>query len=537
MTENEKINETTQQNEQTNIAEKPAEENISASKPAGTDTAEKKNSPSRNTAVPEGTDTKAKKPMSAKKRHRLISIVTCLLIIAAVILVNVIAATLTSRLSGMTADITSKHSFEISSRTREIAEKTGKQVTITILSDRISYINYDPYCRQTAMLVEEMERVSGGMIKVEYTDIVRNPSFTDKYPDEELSKTDIIVSCADKYVHLTPAELFTFENYSGNYQYIASSHAEEEINNAIVTVTNEQVTNVALITDYTNEDYTYFAKSLTSKGYTVRELSLLSSDIPEDTDMAVIFAPSQDYSSENTDKIRSFISNNGKYGKNLLFISETNDNNIPNLDKLLEEYGLGVGHGYAFEADGSKINASSTNFFDGVLCNYASDEYTELVKESGKPVITGYSRPVMVIEPDHCTALLTYSEYSGICPFDAGEDWDYSDAISGKTIVLAKGVTGTENAFSTIIVSGSCRPFSRSYYGSDYANSLYLSTMIASVNGRDTSRITVAEKVITEFDLKLDKQTAMTLGFIVYAFIPILILGAGFVVFLRRINR
>ena len=99
---------------------------------------------------------------------------------------------------------------------REIAEKTGKQVTITILSDRISYINYDPYCRQTAMLVEEMERVSGGMIKVEYTDIVRNPSFTDKYPDEELSKTDIIVSCADKYVHLTPAELFTFENYSGN---------------------------------------------------------------------------------------------------------------------------------------------------------------------------------------------------------------------------------------------------------------------------------------------------------------------------------
>lgn len=523
MTENEKLNEEQSVSEQTaGTSNSPEEKNVINKK---------------ETTPQKQPDSKNQKPVSRKMKHGLISSATSLLVITAIVLLNFIASALTSKLSGLTADITSKRSFEISSQTREMAEKVSKQVSITILSDRASYINYDPYCKQTAIMAEEIEKISNGMIKTDYTDIVRNPSFTEKYPNEELNKTDIIVSCGDKYVHLPAAELFNFATYSNEYQYISSSHAEEAIDNAISTVTNDQVTNVALLTDYTNEDYSYFSKTLISNGYTVRELSLLASDIPEDTDMAVIYAPTQDYSAENTEKLRSFLSNGGRYGKNVLFISESRDVEMPNLDKLLKEYGMALGHGIVFEADGSKINTSSTNYFDGVLCNYASTVYTELLGNSDKPVITGYSKPIEIYDLDICQPLLSYSEYSGVCPFDAGDDWNYADAIAGKTVVLARGTSGTEKAYSNLIVSGTYRPFIKSYYGSDYANRIYFSTMLASINGRDTSRVAVAEKVITEFDLNIDRQTAVTYGFIVYAFIPILILGAGLTVFLMRRNR
>ena len=520
MTENEKLNEVWPESGQT-AEEAPAKE-----KPAA-----------QNSGRPAG-DKKEKKPVSRKMKHGLISGVTCLLVIAAIILVNVIASALTSKLSGLTADITNKQSFGIGEQTRDIAENVSKQVSITILSDRVSYIDYDPYCKQTAFMAEEIERASDGMIKVEYVDIVRNPSFTEKYPNESLNKTDIIVSCGEKYTLLPAAELFSFATYYNEYQYISSSHAEEAIDNAIVTVTNDKVTNVALIKDYTTEDPSYFAKTLSSNGYTVKELSLLSSDIPSEMDMVVIYAPTQDYTEENTDKIRKFLINGGSYGKNVLFLSETKDVQMPNLDKLLLEYGMILGHGFAFEADGSKVNTNSANYFDGVLCNYASEKYTSLVKESGKPVITGYEKPIEISDFEICEPLLSYSEYSGMCPFDAGDDWNYKDAITGyKTVVLARGASGTETAGSNLIVSGSYRLFTQSYYGSDYANRLYLSAMLAEINGRDTSRVTAADKVITEFDLNIDRSTAVNLGFIVYALIPILILGAGFVVFLMRRNR
>ena len=88
-----------------------------------------------------------------------------------------------------------------------------------------------------------------------------------------------------------------------------------------------------------------------------------------------------------------------------------------------------------------------------------------------------------------------------------------------------------------MIVSGSDKIFNRAYYGSDYSNKAYLSEMLATVNGRTQDRVTVSEKVITAYDVQIDRQTAVNLGFLVYALIPIIILGAGFTVFLIRRNR
>ena len=483
------------------------------------------------------TPTAVPKKMSRRLRHGLISGGVCLLVVVIVVLVNLIAVTLTDKFSGLTADLTSRRSFALSEQTEHTVRGITKQVTITFLSDKDAYIAIDPYCQQTSYMAEEMQKVSNGMVNVNYVDIVRNPTFTDAYAVDDLSTTDIIVACGDNQRILKVSDLFQFENYSDSYQYIASSQAEQALDNAIAAVTSETVTKTVLVADYCGQDTAYFTKTLRSNGYQVQEVSLLTDSIPADTEMVVVYAPTKDYSEEAVNKLRQFLTNNGQYGKSLLFLSESQDAEIPHLDALLKEYGMALEHGFAFEADSNFINSSSSNYFDGVLCQYFSQLYLTDEVTAVRPVIMGYARPISILDAVIAAPLLSYSDYSGSCPFDAGEDWDMQKSITGDTFVLAQGQQGETSNPSTIVVAGSYRIFTKAYYGSAYHNQAYLSSLLAAVNHREQPHITVAEKVITAYDINISQQDAMNLGFVVFALIPLIILGIGFTMFLMRRNR
>ncbi len=489
-------------------------------------------------AKAEKNNTQKPSSMSRKMKRGLISAVITVMAVIVVVIANVTASVMTSKLPALTADITGMKSFEISDKTKEIAENLSRKATISFLSDRETYVAIDPYCKQTAILAEEMERCSDGMLTVDYVDIVRNPAFTKDYSTDNLSTTDIIISSGTNRRILKVADLFDFDSYSGSYNYITASHAEQEIDNALISVTSSEMINTAVIADNSGEGPSYFESTLSADGYSVTEINLSTQDIPEGTQMVVVFTPKSDLSESSVQKLRSFLENGGNYGKNMLFIHSSDDTGVlKNLEKLMLEYGMTIDQGYAFEADGSKINSSSQNFFDGVLCSYAADLYTSGISDLSRPVIAGYAKPVVPANEGIATALLKYSEYSGICPFDADDSWSYKDSIIGDVPILAQGTIGKDGKYSSMIVSGSDKIFNRAYYGSDYSNKAYLSEMLATVNGRTQDRVTVSEKVITAYDVQIDRQTAVNLGFLVYALIPIIILGAGFTVFLIRRNR
>ncbi len=478
------------------------------------------------------------KGMSRKMKRGLVSAVISVMVLIAVILVNVVASIMTEKLPGLTADITGMKSFEISGKTRDIAQNLERKISVTFLSDRDTYVNIDPYCKQTAILAEAMAKCSDGMLDVNYVDIVRNPSFTDEYDGENLNTTDIIVASGDNRRILKVSDMFTFENYTGNYSYITSSKSEQEIDNAVLAVTTEELIHTAVIVDNASEDRSYFESTLKANGYSVTEINIASQDIPENTQFLVIYTPSKDISTASLNKITSFLGNGGKFGKSLLFIaSPTQTGVLKNYGGLLYEYGMSLGEGFAFEADSNRINSSSDNYFDGVLCSYANELYTNNIADINRPVIAGYSKPVNIEDGNIAVPLLKYSEYSGVCPFDADESWSYLDAMVGNIPVLAQGTIGSDGNYSSVIVSGSDKIFTRAYYGSDYSNKPYLSTMLAAVNGRTPELVSIPEKVITAYDINIDRQTAVNLGFLVYAVIPVIILGAGFTMFLIRRNR
>lgn len=479
---------------------------------------------------------KEKKSLSRKAKHGIISLAVTCLVVVAVIVINIISVTLTDKYSVFTADITGMQSFNITEQSMKIAQETKKDTKITFLNSKASYESLDPYCKQTSTLANQLAQNSDGKISVEYVDLVKNPSFQNKYPDDNLSTTDVIVSCGDKYKILTKDDLFTFENYSETYQYIKSSQAEQEIDSAILTVTSDVSTKVALVTDNCTDDYSYFKSVLNTNNYEVTELSLLTEDIPADTDMVIVYAPTKDYTYDAVEKLEKFLVNNNRYGKNMLYVSYCKEADTPNIDALIRNFGMKLDDGLAFDLDTSRIFGN--NYYDGIACNFASNQYTSSISSNAYPVIVSLSRPVEITNSDVAENLLVLSSQSGYCPFDAKDgEWSMTDSVTGNVGVMAQGTLGNDTGKSTLIVAGSSSMFEKAMLGSSFSNQTYLLNMLADLNGRDNDTLTLEDKVITDYDLQISSQTANIVGVILYAIIPLLILGAGFVVFLMRRNR
>ena len=478
-----------------------------------------------------------RKPLSRKKKRSIVSLFVTFCVIAAVVLVNIIASVLTSKFSALTADITSTNNFDVTDQSMEIVSKMKKKVGITFLTNRTAYEALDTYCKQTSVLASQLAQNSNGMISVDYVDLVQNPTYADKYDGEQLSTTDVIVSCGDKYKILTKNDLFNFEQYSETYQYISSSKSEQAIDNAIVTVTSDVSTKVALITDNCGSDYSYFKNTLVSNNYDVQEISIENGSLAEDVETVIVYAPSKDFTESAVEKLEKYLINNDKYGKNMIYIPYERHADTPNIDGLLSDFGMKLDDGLAFDMDTSMLMANS--YYEGIACSYASDLYKDNIDKDDYPVLVGLARPIEITNEKTAVPLLTLSqESSGYSPFDAQEGkWSMTDAVTGNVCVMAQGVLGSDKGVSTLVVAGSHNMFIKAYLGSDFSNAEYIFNMLASLNGRDTSIITVTERVITDYDISLSQNAAFWIGFIVFALIPVLVLGAGLAVYLVRRNR
>lgn len=476
----------------------------------------------------------ASKPLSRKVKRRMVSTVISVLMIAAVVIVNIIAGVLTPKYTAMTTDITSLRSFDMSDQSQKIASDIKKKVKITFLTEKSTYEAIDTYCKQTSVFAAQLSQTSEGMISVEYIDLIKNPTFTDKYADENLSTTDVIVSCGKKYKVLTKNDLFNFAQYSEQYQYIESSKSEQAIDNAIMTVTSDVSTKVALVIDNAGDDYSYLESTLISNNYEVKEVSLEKDQISTDFETVIVYTPSKDFTADAVKKLENYLVNNDKYGKNLIYIPYERHTDTPNFDALIDRFGMAVKDGLAFDMDTNRLMGSS--YYDAIACTYVSDQYYMDHIDENSPVLVGLARPVEVTDDRVAAPLLVLSSAgSGWCPFDAQDGkWSMTEAVTGKECVMAQGMLGNDNGTSTVVVAGSAYMFTQSYLSSDFSNSTYIFNMLADLNHRDTSVVTVKEKVISDYDLTLSQNTAAILGVALYGVIPLFILGAGLIVYWVR---
>jgi len=482
------------------------------------------------------------KMSKARFNHTIGALVITAVVLVATILLNVVVSLMSDKLPGMSIDLTSKGAFQLSETSIKLAQNVKKDLKITFLDDKQSYrskASSNTYYAQVMAIAEEYGKYNN-KISAEYISIVDNPNFENKYPQETLSADNIIVSCGDKYRILDQYDIFNVKSYYSTYSYIASSKAEEAFDGAILAVTSTESTKLAIVEDNSTEDFTYFKNILEQNNYELVSVKLEQEDIPKDAKMLIVFTPEKDFSKTAAKKIRTYLENNKEYGKNMLYIPSSKTYKTPNLDEVLSDWGITVGDGLAYELESSSVYGR--NMYDGILCYMGSNAFTSKFDDNSAPVISSYARPITLDSDAETQSLLQYSSKSGVCPSD--DSYDFTGNAKGNIIIAGYGVNGifandkkSSDKISTVFVFGSSTMFEKTILASTYSDQKYILAMLSESCGRVNQEISVEAKELTQYDVQIDNNSASVIGLVCYVGLPIAVICAGLIVFVKRRNK
>lgn len=484
------------------------------------------------------------KMSKARFNHTIGALVITAVVLVATILLNVVVSLMSDKLPGMSIDLTSTGAFQLSETSIKLAQNVKKDLKITFLDDKQSYrskASSNTYYAQVMAIAEEYGKYNN-KISAEYISIVDNPNFENKYPQETLSADNIIVSCGDKYRILDQYDIFNVKSYYSTYSYIASSKAEEAFDGAILAVTSTESTKLAIVEDNSKEDFTYFKNILEQNNYELVSVKLEQEDIPKDAKMLIVFTPEKDFSKTAAKKIRTYLENNKEYGKNMLYIPSSKTYKTPNLDEVLSDWGITVGDGLAYELESSSVYGR--NMYDGILCYMGSNAFTSKFDDNSAPVISSYARPITLDSKAETQSLLQYSSKSGVCPSDADDSYDFTGNAKGNIIIAGYGVNGifandkkSSDKISTVFVFGSSTMFEKTILASTYSDQKYILAMLSESCGRVNQEISVEAKELTQYDVQIDNNSASVIGLVCYVGLPIAVICAGLIVFVKRRNK
>lgn len=489
---------------------------------------------------------KFKKFMKSRKaRHGTVAMAITALVIVMVIVLNIIIGLLVNRFPDLELDLTSNSSFALQDDTIDYVSHLDSDVTVYILMEKDKFESQGTYFVQAQKMLNKMVSKSNGKMKVKYVDLTSNPSFTSDYPNVDWQSSSanniVLVESGKQYKVLTLADCFEYDeqtyNYYGSYSFTGTK-IEQAVITAILNVTTNDKVVVDMIKGNNEQDYSSLKTLLENNAYQVNEVSLATGDFDKDAKIAIMYAPSVDLDEKIVEKLSTWLSNDGKYGRSLIYVPTADMGEMPNLDDFLKEWGMSIDRGYVFETDETAlVNASSPYAF---TVNYG-DYYTDNLKNSKIPVVVSEAHPVNITDENTAHALLTTSDKAGVLPIDADKDWNYKDAITGDgENVAAEGVMSNEDKNSSrVIVFGSYIMFSDTImqYNS-FNNSAYFMNVVNTIADKEDVGITIESKSIDNTELGItDVATQNTMLVVFVIVIPIAILVAGFVLWLRRRNR
>ncbi|MBQ6674857.1 MAG: GldG family protein [Ruminococcus sp.] len=506
-----------------------------------------------------------------KFKHGAMATALTVVFFVLLVLINIVATKLFERYP-ITIDLTKEKIYSISDESADYIKSIDMDVLITVCADEQAFAGLSTYTQQANEVMKTYSKYND-RIKYQYMDINANPDFYKDYTDE-VAQYDIIVETNPKGDDGKPikrtrviglidlvefndelTEMFsqygvsveeyakqvgndlTFISYYGNY--IESSSAEQAFTSAIMAVTDPSPVTVTFL-EGRNElsEFSYFRTLLNANGYTVKTANITTDDIPEDTNVLVIGAPKVDYLPEELDKVDKFLFNDGKLGRQLIYVADYGQSDTPNIDEFLKEYGLEIGKGVVCETYQS--NYYQQNYY--TIATEISDDFRQDMTNASPELLVLSSRPVNPLyEEDGMIKTFKYVSSS--------KDAYTMDTLSQETltkgqqnyVVLASkasfGVDNDDTYYSNILaIGGSSIIADQVLAYNQYQNREYILSVINGLTGK-TKGITITPKVISGniFDINEGQKTKLKWTFI--AIIPMIVLVTGLVIWIRRKNK
>ncbi|WP_085831834.1 GldG family protein [Clostridium merdae] len=488
---------------------------------------------------------------SQKVRRRGISTVFTAIFLAVIILLNVIVSMLSTRYPSINLDLSAQKTNTLTEDAVKVIDSIKLPTTITILGpendvrDNVMYSGYGFNYSQVAILSDKIKERNSN-ITVKYVDLDKNPTYASELQEANLSAGCVVVSTEKRHRVLQITDLFNTQTDYTTGQATSYSMVGTALASAISQVNSTKLPVIAFATGHEEiYDSSALQNVLKNANFETVSFNILTDAIPANAQMVMLASPATDYTPQELKKLDAFLENAKlTTDRSLLITFYPSQEALPNLSAFLKEWGIEVPRAVVVERDQTHIaqsNASfiltQTNVASTVTLNPQVSQYENVVMPESSPInllftsrdgVTTHS-----LATSYNTSYLVDSKSTEETVKNAKQQAYTTVALAQKNMSL-DGTVYKQN----VIVAGSSPMFAEGVINaSAYGNGKYVADLIRYATGETDSNtgLLVTPVQTNQVDINLSQAASMIIGFGLFTvFIPLCVLAAGFVVFLKR---
>lgn len=451
------------------------------------------------------------------------SLIITAIVLAILIMVNLLVSSLPSPFTKY--DISSAKLYSITSNTKVVVNSLDQDVTIywIVQAGKEDYIIEN--------LLSKYDSLS------DHIEIVKKnpdvyPTFAKQYTDETVKNNSLIVESGNRSRFISYDDIYIQEN---NFYTLTSKtyfDGEGAITSAIDYVTREELPKLYVLEGHGETELpSAFSEQIEKDNIEIHTLSLLTVDsIPEDADAVMIYAPSTDISDKEKDLLAEYVDNGGKL---LVIAGPTKDGILENLYSLLLDYGIETNEGIVVEADREHY-AFQAPFM--LLPEMKRNVITNsLIEENYYPIMPVSLGLTIKETPTNATVTpllnTSNSSFSKVAGYSITSYEKEEGDIDGP-FTLALSI---ENRNDGEIVWFASSKFLENMYNaySSGANVNLGMNALSSLIG-ESEAVAIRSKSLNYSYLTISDSTSFMLKVIMIGVFPLLYLGVGIYIILRR---
>lgn len=481
------------------------------------------------------------------------STIMVILAIAIVVVLNVIASAVETR-AGLKIDLTSNKIYSLSAQTesniRSIMNKKNENGEYS--NEFVIYSFANDYT-QDNLIGKTLERYAAlsNNITLSVLDPAKDSILRNKFSgvsDQVEDKTVVVFNSKKNSFRVIKYEDMYYTDKENNVSYWT---LEQKLTSAFMFLDSGRAqTNVYFLTGHgeavTNVKFSERAKLLKEKleeeNFKVDNIDLAMNDL-RSGDILIVIGPSSDISEQDRDKVIKFLDANGK----ALFFLDPSSSRLKNFEAILDHYMIKFKNEIVCENDESRHTQNSPlDLVPEVLSN---KEITNGIINSKSSVYAGSCAYLEEYNPssDLLTVLplLNTSDRSVCIPYEDYITGAYENKMSEYTEEKRRciGLALYQKDSSSMQIDEGTRicVFSSSELAlgerSGSAGNVDLIKNCVNWVDNKTNTISISGVQMNAYELSIaDAATVKTLVTIVIIVIPVLILGGGVIIWLRRKN-
>lgn len=374
-------------------------------------------------------------------------------------------------------------------------------------------------------------------IQLKFIDPDKNPGFVKRYlkDDENLNFGSLIIESGKQFKVIPAHDLFNFD-YSNPYQpNITSLAIEQRVTGAIMYLSTGKAPKIYALEGHGESSLPLeITKQLETENYEIKPVNLYTDSLPQDMDILLLTSPQRDLTHVEIDKIREFLSNGGR----AIFLMDLQKNLPSNLQSLFQSYGLALQQIMIVEGGSTRFIQNNPLWIQPEMGTHQI--LTPLISDK-MPVIIPYARGIKILETKKRSLTIEPLLTTSVSAWGKTDLDDPSLEKSQKdlqgpfhiAVAVTDQLTEDKSKQTKLIVIGNSMFASSEIINSIPGNANFLMNSFSWLQDQNVNLGIKPKSLLT---MRLDINSFQTLLFsgLVVIIIPLSVLGAGLMVWLRR---